>query len=212
MRIVSLFVALCFSLNVMASTGSIQELEATMNDYQYALSVEWNQKDQAFYDAKTQEFFSKIDRLIKEEGLTQEEIIAFASTKSKNKALVDAIKLKASLFKNASAEDLSALVAQASKEMYAKGASWNGEVIMPVLGVLVVVAFIGYSVWWDAHHECVKSDSVYMCSTYNSCTGQVVGGYYAPGWSGIPNYSPYCVNFPQTYCGYQNVCTQYVEK
>lgn len=212
MRIVSLLVAICFSFNVMASTGTIQELEASLNDYQYSLSVEWDQKDQAFYDAKTQEFFAKIEKLIKEDGLTQEQLLSFAAMKINNKALVNAIKLKASLLKNATAEDLASMISESSKDMYSKGASWNGEIIIPVVGVLVAVAFVGYTVWWEAHHECVASETVYMCETYNSCTGRSAMGTYSPYWTGIPNNSPYCVNFPQTYCGYQNVCTEYVKK
>jgi hypothetical protein len=212
MRIVSLLVAICFSFNVMASTGTIQQLESSLNDYQYSLSVEWDQKDQAFYDAKTAEFFAKLDKLIKEDGLTKEEILAFAALKLNNKPLVDAIKLKMSLFKNTSAEDLASMISESSKDMYAKGASWNGEIIFPAIGVLIAVAIVGYSYWWDAHHECVATDTVYMCNTYNSCTGMSTMGTYSPYWTGIPNNSPNCINFPQTYCGYQTVCTEYVEK
>ena len=75
MRFVSLLVAFCFSLNVMASTGTIQELEKHMDDYQYALSVEWDQQDQAFYDAQTKVFFAKMATLISEGGLSQAEVV-----------------------------------------------------------------------------------------------------------------------------------------
>lgn len=213
MRIVSLFLALCFSLNVMASTGTIQQLEKSLNEYQYSLSVEWDQKDQAFYDARTQEFFGKIEKLIKEDGLTKEEILAFASLKAKNKELIDALKLKLSLLdKNVSAEELSRVVAEVTNDLYSKGASWNGEILFPVIGIIIVVAVLGYSYWWDANHECVKTESVYTCNTYDSCTGMSVGGLRNPYHAGPIMPNPSCIGFPITHCGWGEACTEYVKK
>lgn len=213
MRIVSLFVAFCFSLNVMASTGTIQQLESSLNDYQYSLSVEWDQKDQKFYDAKTQQFYASIEKLIKEDGLSKEQLLGFVELKVKNQDFVNALKLKMSLLSNgASAEELSKMVAETSKEMYAKGASWNGEIIMPVIAVLVIVAIVGYSYYWESKHECVRTESVYRCDTYNSCTGLNSMGMRDPYFYGVSNYDSSCISFPRTHCGYQNVCTEWVEK
>lgn len=216
MRFVSLLVAFCFSLNVMASTGTIQELERSMDDYQYALSVEWDQQDQAFYDAKTNEFFAKMGKLISAKGLSQEEILKLVETKSKNKAAIAALKLKISLLaKNASAEELAQIVKESAKDLYAEGASWNGEVVFSVALGIVLVGALVYSIWWSATHECVAWENQYVCNTYDNCYytgGSVGGGYSYDTWGNwvAPGYT--CYGPARTTCGYQDVCTEYAKK
>ena len=211
MRLVSLFVALCFSLNVMASTGTVQELERHLDDYHYALSVEWDQKDQKFYDAKTNEFFAKLQKLIKEDGLSQDQIMALVNNKVPNKEVVNALKLKLSLLaKGASVEELAAIVKESSKDFYSQGASWNGSVIFPVAIGLLVAAVIGYSLWFNATHECVAYESQYVCNTYNNC--QYNGGYYDPYYGGGSYGGTYCYGPSYTTCGYADVCTEYAKK
>lgn len=216
MRFVSLLVAFCFSLNVMASTGTIQELERNMDDYQYALSVEWDQQDQAFYDAKTNEFFAKMGKLISSEGLTQEEILNLVETKSKNKEAIAALKLKVSLLaKNATAEELANIVKESSKDLYAKGAAWNGEVVFSVALGLVLVGALVYSIWWSATHECVAYENQYVCTQQSNCYytgGSTSGGYSYDVYGNWvqPGYT--CYGPARTVCGYQDVCTEYAKK
>ncbi|MFL5785777.1 MAG: hypothetical protein ACJ76H_14260, partial [Bacteriovoracaceae bacterium] len=70
-KLFSLLLVLCFSVNVMASSTS--GLERAMDDYQFALTVEWDQKDQAVYQAKTDAFFAEMAKMIADEGLTKED-------------------------------------------------------------------------------------------------------------------------------------------
>lgn len=211
MRIVSLLVAFCFSLNVMASTGTVQELERAMDDYHYSLSVEWDQKDQKFYDAQTKAFFAKLEKLIKEDGMSQSEIMNLVEKKANNKAVVDALKLKLTLLsKGASAEEMAAIVRESAKDMYSQGASWNGSVVVPVVIGLLVAAVIGYSIWWDATHECVAWESQYVCNTYNDC--YYGGGYYDPYYGGGYYGGSYCYGPSYTTCGYADVCVEYAKK
>jgi len=212
MRFLSLLVAFCFTFNVLASTGTVQELERVLDDYQYSLSVEWDQKDQNFYDVKTKEFFSKLEQLIKEEGLSQEQIMTLVNKKANNKALVEALKLKLSLMgKNISNEELIKLINESTKDMYSRGASWNGQIILPVAIGLLIAAVVGYAIWWDASHVCVAWENQYVCNTYNNCPYSS-GGYYDP-YNGGYYGGHYCYG-PQytTTCGYQDVCTQYEKK
>lgn len=211
MRIVSLLVALCFSVNVMASTGTVQELERYLDDYHYSLSVEWDQKDQAFYDIKTKEFFGKLEKLIKEDGLSQDQIMTLVEKKTNNKAVVDALKLKLSLLSpGSSAEEMAAMVKESTKDMYAQGASWNGSVIIPVAVGLLVAAVVGYAIWWDATHECVAYETQYVCNTYNNC--HYYGGGYDPYYGGGYYGGTYCHGGSYTTCGYTDVCTEYAKK
>jgi hypothetical protein len=205
MRFVSLLVAFCFSLNVMASTGTVQELERSLDDYHYALSVEWDQKDPAFYAAQTAEFFGKLQKLIKEEGLSQEQIMTVVENKVNNKAVIEALKLKLSLLADSSnPEAIAKVIQESSKDFYATGASWSGEIIFPVVIGLIIAGVIGYSIWWKASHKCVSYERRYVCDTYTSCYGGYYGGgYYSGG---------YCYGNTYTSCGYANVCTQYARK
>ena len=216
MRFVSLLVAFCFSLNVMASTGTIQELERHMDDYQYALSVEWDQKDQAFYEAQSKIFFEKMSKLISEQGLSQEEVLKMVEAKSKNKVALEALKLKLSvLSKNATPEELANIVKEASKDLYSQGASWNGEVVFSVALGLVLVGALVYSIWWSATHECVAYENRYVCVEDTNCYysgGSVSGGYQYDMWGNwvAPGYT--CYGPSRTVCGYQDVCTEYAKK
>lgn len=211
MRIISLLVALCFSLNVMASTGTVSELEKLMDDYHYSLSVEWDQKDQNFYDSKTKEFFQALEVLIKKEGLSREEMLKLVESKANNKAVVDALKLKLSLLSQGSSmEEMAAIVKDSTKDLYAQGASWNGSVVFPVVIGLVVAAVIGYALYWDATHECVAYESQYVCNTYNNCS--YYGGGYDPYYGGGYYGGSYCYGSSYTTCGYADVCTQYAKK
>lgn len=209
MRIISLLVAFCFSLNVMASTGTVSELERAMDDYHYSLSVEWDQKDQNFYDSKTKEFFAKLETLIKNEGLTKEQIMSLVERKANGPQVVNALKLKLSLLgKGSSAEELAGMVKEASRDLYSQGASWNGGVVVPVVIGLLVAAVIGYSIWWDANHECVAWEEQYTC--YQTCS--YGGGYYGAGGYGGTYYNgSYCYGYT-TVCGWDDVCTQYQRK
>lgn len=209
MRLVSLFVAICFSLNVMASTGTVQELEKMMDDYHYSMSVEWDQKDQAFFNAKTQEFFAGLENLIKTNGLTKEQLLSIVEKKVSDKAIVDAIVLKMGLLSStANAAELANLVKETAKDMYAKGASWNGSAIVPVAMGLLIAGVIGYAIYWSATHKCVAYEQRYVCNTYNNC---YYGGSYDPYYGGYYGGS-YCYGGTYTTCGYQNVCTAYEKK
>jgi len=201
MRFVSLLLAFCFSMNVMASTGTIQELERHLDEYHYALSVEWDQKDNEFYEKETNEFFSKLQTLIKEEGLTQEQIMTLAEKKVNNKAVVDALKLKLSLLTNqTSAEELAKIIKETSKDFYDQGASWNGQVVLTVAIGLIIAGVIGYAIWWDKNHVCVAYENQFVCNTYNNC-------HYNPSTGG-----QYCYPNSYTTCGYVDVCTKYDRK
>jgi hypothetical protein len=201
MRIVSLLLAICFSMNVMASTGTIQELERHIDDYHYMMSVEWDQKDNEFYERETNLFFLKLKTMIKEEGLTQEQIMTLAEIKVNNKAVIDTLKLKLSLLSNVSSDDeLAKILKETSKDFYNQGASWNGQVIVSVAVGLVIVGLIGYAIWWDKNHVCVAYENQYVCNTYNNC-------HYNPHYGG-----QYCYPNSYTTCGYVDVCTKYDRK
>lgn len=207
MRIISLVVAFCFSLNVMASTGTVQELEKHLDDFHYALNVEWDQKDPVFYENESKKFFSKMEELIAEGKINKLDVLNLLEKKINSKEVVDAVKLKMSLLSNAnSAEDLTKLIRESANEFYAQGASWNGHVVFSVAISIVLIGALAYSIWWDANHECVAWDTQYICTTQNNCSIYIGYDGYSSTYNGTycgPSYSN---------CGYTDVCTQYQKK
>lgn len=192
-KLFSLLLVLCFSVNTFAA--STAGLERAMDEYQFALTVEWDQKDQVIYQAKTDAFFAEMAKLIVSEGLSKEEILSVADKKMKNKAQLEALKLKLTLAGKAnSSAELGKVLQGSVKDMYSSGASWNGEALMPIGLGLLVAAVIGYAVWFSATHECVAYDSRWECHETTNCD----------------SYGNYC--YSDSSCGWQDYCTQWVKK
>jgi len=201
MKLLAFILSFCLSFNVLAASGTVQALEKHLDDYHYALSVEWDQKDQSFYQAKTKEFFTNLEKLIKEEGLSSEEMISLAEKKMNNKEAVEALKLRFSLLnKNASVEELTKIIKESTSDLYSQGASWNGSVILTTSIVLIIAAAVGYAIWWDKNHVCVAYEEQYVCNSYNNC-------HYDPYYGGY-----YCHTPGYTVCGWTDVCTKYERK
>lgn len=183
MKLTSLFIALCFTLNVFASTDSIRAFENALDEYHYAVSVEWDQKDVKFQEEKAQEFFNQVQLLIKEGSLNQQDIIQVIEKRINNKALVDGMKLKMAMAQNfTTPEELVNFFNESSKEFYAKGASWNGRVMIPVTILLVAVTALGFAMWYSATHGCqeyaqICDDSFGCRNNYNVCLKH---GYVGP--------------------------------
>jgi hypothetical protein len=192
-KILSIVLALTFSLNVFAGAATA-ELEKSLDNYQYALTVEWDQKDQKFYDAKTQAFFAEVGSLIKEKGLKQEEIIALAEKKINNKQTVEALKLKLNLIGNVkNSSELASVLKEVSKDMYSKGASWNGDAVLTTGLVVLVVAVVGYAIWFGATHTCVEYSERWECDSRTDC--------------GTDYYGSVC--YTDTTCGWNDYCVRY---
>lgn len=192
-KLFSLFLVLCFSANVFA--GSTAGLERALDEYQYALTVEWDQKDQKVYQAKTDAFFAEMAKLISEQNLSKEEVAAVAEAKMKNKAQLEALKLKLALAgKASSSQQLAGVLQDSVKDMYSQGASWNGDAVLPVLGGLAIAALIGYVIWFHATHECVATAERWECNAYTDCDA----------------YGDYC--HTRESCGWETYCTQYQKK
>ncbi len=192
-KLFSLLLVFCFSANV--SAGSTAGLERAMDEYQFALTVEWDQKDQKVYKVKTDAFFADMAKLISEQGLSREEVLAVAQKKMSNKAQLEALKLKLSLAgKSSSANELGKILQDSVKDMYQSGASWNGDAVVPVLAGLAVAALIGYVIWFHATHECVAYADRWECNSYSECD----------------TYGDYC--WTEESCGWNSYCTQYQKK
>ncbi len=201
MKLVSMLVALCFTANVFAATGTASALQQTFDNYQYSMSVEWDQKDQAASQEINEKFFGELATLVKDQGLSQTEIQAFAESKIVDKAALEAMKLKLSLLTNvSSSKELASVLSENARDFYSKGASWNGDVALYVGVGVLIAALIGYSVWFNATHECVAYSERWECSTSSGSYDYYYDSYYS--WD----------RTYYTTCGWVSYCTDYVKK
>ncbi len=129
-----------------------------------------DQKDQKFQDAKAQEFFAQMGKLIQEKGLKQKEIIALPEKKIANKQTVEAIKLKLNLVGNVkNSAELTSVLKDISSGMGARGASWNGDVLLTGGLVVLVVTVVSYAIWFSATHTCVEYSEHWECDSRTGC-------------------------------------------
>ena len=193
MKLTALLLTFCFSINVMASTGTVQELERHLDEYQYALTVEWDQKDQSFYRAQTKIFFDQISHAINEQGLGKEEILSLIESKKTDKVAVEALKLKLNLMgKVGSSAELISVLQDNASDFYMRGASWTGNYELWGYG-LALVAVLGYIIWFGQNHECVAWSEKWECSSTSST-------------------DDYGTVTTDTDCGWVDYCTEYERK
>ena len=194
MKFLSLLLVLCFTTNIFAKT-----LQQSFEEYQYALTVEWDQKDQKFYQEKTDAFFKDLSVAMSAGDLEKEKLMAFAEDKISNKKALEAFKLKLQLLSpEASSAQIAQLITSSAKEFSSQGASWNGSAFMQNAGLVVILAFLVYSAIFSATHECVA----YEETDEISCSQSIVGwdDDLDPIYSG--NYT----------CDNERVCVDYKRK
>ncbi|MBA2404242.1 MAG: hypothetical protein H0V66_05685 [Bdellovibrionales bacterium] len=193
MRLISALLCFCLTFNVMAASGTVQELERALDDYQYALTVDWDQKDANFVTEKTEAFYLVLSQLM-EKGLTQKEVMDLVAKKSKNPKEMDALVLKMELLtKQASSSDeLALLMTKNANTFYATGASWEGYYIASIGIGIVVAALIGYSIWWDSKRTCVATAQGQECGWVSPYYGAPQNTHYYQCWQ-----TTYCTEYQE---------------
>ena len=164
------------TLSAYAFSPNQVALKQAFDEFHYALSVDWDQKDQAFFNAKSEDFNQALTNLMKQ-GMTKEDLVGFARTEIKDAKAADEIvgRLSKLDVNKMSEKDLSTTVLGMRSNLYTNGASWQGMDSTTVLIGLGVVALLGFAVWFGATHHCAR---------YNSC-GSVdcYSGYYTTSCS-----------------------------
>jgi hypothetical protein len=139
---------LTFMLSIsFAFAGTGSELKQAFDELQYGLTVEWDQKDEAFKAQVINNFQSKLEEL-KANGLDNDQILDFARSTVKNSVLVQdienaALKLKS---QQISQEDFIQIVNRNLQQSQLKGANWtdenNAELFVGVLVVIIALVII----------------------------------------------------------------------
>jgi hypothetical protein len=174
----------------MAASGTVQELERALDEYQYALTIEWDQKDSTFMTEKTEAFYKTLAALM-DKGLTQTEIMDLVAKKSSHPKELEALTLKMKMLAetSSSSAELAQVITENSKNFYATGASWEGYYYATAGIFVVVAALVGYSIWFESQRTCVATAQGTQC-----------------GW--VAQY----IDGPQFYqCWETTYCTEYVQ-
>lgn len=147
-RFFAFVIVLCFlaSSPVGASTHAAT-LRQAMNDFNYAVNVEWDQQDPAFYEAQMDRFQSVMGQL-SAQGMTQVEMLNEAKSMVKDARTAAELEVTLQLIesRNLSSAETKKLVMDMMKSSHSRGASWSGSAMISVgvlVGVILLVALVG---------------------------------------------------------------------
>ena len=178
-KLVTLMIALAFTTTT-AFANTNAGLKAAFDELNYSLTVEWNQKDKAFYDAQMKKFNNTLKEL-QAKGLTNAELISFVKSEVKDAKVAKDMETAFTMIQinKMSASEAANYMTETMKRSYSAGASWNGDAFLYIgLGVLLVavglaVAAGGYSGGGNGGGG--YCEDVYVCDTY--CYNDWYWGY-----------------------------------
>jgi hypothetical protein len=179
---------------VHANATSQQGLKAAFDELNYSLTVEWDQKDKAFYAEQMKKFSATI-REYQAMGMTNSQLIDFVKKEVKNERLAKDLETAFNMISinKMSPAEANNYVLELMKKSYSTGASWNGDagtiILISLVIVLVAIAIASGSSVVVSGGTCWYED-VYVCDTY--C--------YNDWWYGYSCYNNYCYWTTQRYC------------
>lgn len=135
------FVLIFSVLSFSAQAGTQEGLKEAFDDLNYALTVEWDQKDPAFYEAQTEKFYLELKSL-RNEGLSDADLLAFVKSKITNQDQLTEIENVLNIINTEKLSHAEATELILSLNLTQKGASWNGVIyVLGGVGVLVLAYF-----------------------------------------------------------------------
>ena len=157
-----------------ANASTTDGLKAAFDELNYALTVEWDQKDKEFHADQMKKFTSSI-RDLQSKGLTNAQLVDFAKSQVKNAQVAKDLETALNMIQinKMSGAEANKYILDTMKKSYSAGASWNGEVfIYLAVGVLIValaVALANGNVSSSGNGGYGSScyyDDVYVCDSY----------------------------------------------
>lgn len=194
-RLSTLLLAFAFVTTASASTVGAHSIKAAIDEFNFAMTVEWDQQDQAFYQAQMKKFLANLNTL-RAQGATTAEIIDVAVSTIKNEKL--ALEMKSILelieVEKLSVEEAQAMLLEATKNSSSTGASWSSDAwvwIGPVLGIAVLLALLSGGSSNGSTTTDPGTNPGYTCGYNYSCYwgydswghyGYQCGYVYSCGW------------------------------
>lgn len=171
MKLIALILSLTILTHSFAATGGSTQLRKIVDEYQYFVSVEWDQKDQKVHEKETLKLHGSLKKLIQEGKVSKSDFEAMLEEEIIDKNTRDALKLKASLVDGNDPQAVLGFLRDTSKNLYTRGASWNGKIdwsyAFPVILLTLFVAGAVYTYnnmascleWGPYYTEC-KEESI----------------------------------------------------
>lgn len=175
MKVFSLLLSLLLSFNLFASTTDLGNL---IDHHQFFLTVEWDQKDQRALEAKEKVFGEKFAEIARRENLSQDEILRLIEQRVHSPELVKRLRLRLKLLPlNPGPEAMKEFLDSTKSDLYAQGASWNGDATTVGIAIALVVITVGAAYLAlnskknvDCHYDSnaygCKSPGTYVCTDW----------------------------------------------
>lgn len=180
------------NVHAAAPVSNLKALSSAYDKLNFALTVDWDQKDKAFHTAQMKDF-KKVVMNLQKEGLTNSEILKFAQSKIKNEKVSKDLE---SLFKvieinKLTDEEARDFIIETVKKNSSQGSSWLGSASSNAfLGLLIVLAIV-------------------LALSSDSNGGSHGGGYYENCYDDYVCWET-CYSYPYYYCstdcGWETSC------
>lgn len=194
MKFISWLLLLCMTTNVFAQSIE-HDLKSSIEEFQYSFTVEWDQKDEAALNAMVSVLNKDLLRL-KEQGMTQEQLLSVLEAKSVSPEKFNQIKAKLLLSQSPnSVESITEILKSEMKDLGAQGASWNGNAQIGY--TVAALALIGILVWaaiaWQNDKKEWNNSTCLTAEKYESCGEEFRCTAYSYSDDGYGGRSESCV-------------------
>lgn len=159
----------CFLIvNAHATTNN--GLKAAFDELNYALTVEWDQKDQEFYKSQMEKFNSTLNSLQKS-GMSNQEMIDFTLSQLKDENMKKDLKTALMMVQinQMNQKEAQKYVTDVMNNSYSRGASWGGEIIVGAIVLVLIVAVAAIVAGKARVNEDQGCYEVWKCDNY--CSG-----------------------------------------
>lgn len=139
-----LFSMLAFTLLVVqANAATHNTLKDAFDDLNYSLTVEWDQKDKAFYNSQMDKFAGIVKEL-QAQGMSNQELVEFTLSQVKDQKLAKDLETAFNMvvINKMSPAEAHKYVTDVMSNSYSRGASWAGEVVLGAIGLVIFVALV----------------------------------------------------------------------
>lgn len=139
--------SLLFSLFVSsAQANTLTGLKSAVDEFQYSLNVEWDQKDKSVYKKEADKFLAQIE-ILRAQGLTTQQFTQFMLSEVKDAKLAKELETALMMveIQDLSSSEASNLVFQTVNQHYSKGSSWNG--MASVTKGVLIAGLVGLAIY-----------------------------------------------------------------
>lgn len=159
MKNISQFLVLCVLFQSIAWAAPKDSLKTIVDEHRYALTVEWDQKDQVQYKKIMDSFDFNILRVIQQEGLMLGDIQEYLTENSYNLKLTQESLTRIQHAGDMSAKELKKVLEHNLNQTYMRGSQWAPEVTA-VIGISVLALLFGAMMIAKSYaEECHSSNS-----------------------------------------------------